>query len=57
MSSNYVVINSSQEGVSTVYQAGCYRDIVVRTEAGLRYRQKRCIYDTLRVQTLLAYPI
>jgi anthranilate 1,2-dioxygenase small subunit len=30
---------------------------VVRTPAGLRYQAKRVVYDTLRVQTLLATPI
>jgi anthranilate 1,2-dioxygenase small subunit len=29
----------------------------VRTAEGLRFKAKRCIYDTSRVQTLLAYPI
>jgi anthranilate 1,2-dioxygenase small subunit len=57
LSSSYVIINTSQDGVSTVYQAGRYLDEVVRTADGLRFRQKRCIYDTLRVQTLLAYPV
>jgi len=57
MSSSYLIINTSQEGVSTVYQAGRYLDVVVRNADGLRFRQKRCIYDTLRVQTLLAYPV
>ena len=57
MTSSYLVINTSQSGVSSVYQAGVYRDVVVRTEAGLRFKSKRCIYDTLRVQTLLAIPI
>jgi anthranilate 1,2-dioxygenase small subunit len=55
--SNYVVINTSQAGVSSVYQAGIYRDRIVRTDAGLKFKSKRCIYDTLRVQTLLAIPI
>jgi anthranilate 1,2-dioxygenase small subunit len=32
-------------------------DRVVKTPDGLRFKEKRCIYDTLRVQTLLAYPI
>jgi anthranilate 1,2-dioxygenase small subunit len=54
---SYVVINTSQEGESAVYQAGRYIDHVVRTSDGLRFRSKRCIYDTLRVQTLLAFPI
>jgi len=54
---NYVVINTSQEGVSEIYQAGRYADVIVRTPDGLRFKSKRVIYDTLRVQTLLAYPI
>jgi anthranilate 1,2-dioxygenase small subunit len=54
---SYVVVNTSQEGTSMVYQAGVYLDVVVRTPAGLRFRSKRCIYDTLRVQTLLAFPV
>lgn len=57
MTSSYVVVNTSIEGESEIYQAGCYKDRVVRTPEGLRFRQKRCVYDTLRVQTLLAYPI
>ena len=57
MSSNYLVVNTSQEGVSSIYQAGRYADRVVRTADGLRFKSKRVIYDTLRVQTLLAFPI
>lgn len=56
-STSYVVINTSIEGTSAVYQAGRYLDRIVRTPEGLRFRSKRCIYDTLRVQTLLAFPI
>ena len=57
MSCNYLVVNTSQEGVSSVYQAGRYLDRVVQTAEGWRFKSKRAIYDTLRVQTLLAYPI
>lgn len=57
METSYVVVNTSPEGTSTIYQAGRYLDRVVRTPDGLRFRAKRCIYDTLRVQTLLAFPI
>ena len=57
MSSNYLVVNTTQEGSSAVYQAGRYLDRVVRTAEGWRFKEKRAIYDTLRVQTLLAYPI
>jgi len=55
--SSYVVVNTSLDGFSEVYQAGSYRDIIVRTEAGLRYKSRRCVFDTLKVQTLLAVPI
>jgi anthranilate 1,2-dioxygenase small subunit len=57
MTSSYLVINTSSEGVSSVYQAGKYHDHIVRTDAGWRFKTKRAIYDTTRVQTLLAYPI
>jgi anthranilate 1,2-dioxygenase small subunit len=57
MRTSYVVINTSADGTSGVYQAGCYIDRVVRTDQGLRFKSKRCIYDTLRVQTVLAFPI
>jgi anthranilate 1,2-dioxygenase small subunit len=55
--SNYVVVQTRTNGESNVYQAGKYYDKVVRTDAGLRYQSKRVIYDTSRVQTLLATPI
>lgn len=54
---SYVVIKTAQDGTSTVYQAGCYRDRIVKTKDGWRFRVKRVIYDTLRVPTLLATPI
>lgn len=55
--SSYVVVQTLQNGDSFVYQAGRYIDRVVRTAAGWRYAQRRVIYDTLRVPTLLATPI
>ncbi|GBH23677.1 anthranilate 1,2-dioxygenase small subunit AndAd [Burkholderia vietnamiensis] len=55
--SNYVVVQTRSNGESTVYQAGKDYDTVVRTPDGLRYKAKRVIYDTSRVQTLLATPI
>jgi anthranilate 1,2-dioxygenase small subunit len=57
MQSSYLVINTSQLGQSMVYQTGRYHDVVVRTPAGWRFRSKRAIYDTSRIQTALAIPI
>jgi anthranilate 1,2-dioxygenase small subunit len=57
MRSSYLVINTSQIGVSTVYQTGRYHDVVVRAGDAWRFRSKRAIYDTSRIQTALAIPI
>jgi anthranilate 1,2-dioxygenase small subunit len=57
MRSSYLVINTSQVGVSTVYQTGRYHDVVVRVGDAWRFRSKRAIYDTSRIQTALAIPI
>jgi anthranilate 1,2-dioxygenase small subunit len=56
-SCNYLVINSNQMGQSLVYQTGRYQDRAVRTPEGWRFVQKRAVYDTSRVQTLLAIPV
>jgi anthranilate 1,2-dioxygenase small subunit len=55
--SSYVVIQTRTNGESFVYQAGRYLDRIVRTPDGWRYHQRRVVYDTSRVQTLLATPI
>jgi anthranilate 1,2-dioxygenase small subunit len=55
--SNYVVVQTRTNGESFVYQAGRYLDRIVHTPAGWRFAERRVIYDTSRVQTLLATPI
>lgn len=57
MRASYIVVNTSQAGDSFVYQAGQYRDRLVRGPGGWQFSAKRAIYDTHRVQTLLAYPV
>src|SRR5882724_1320082 len=34
MESNYLVVNTSQDGESSIYQVGVYKDRVVRTDDG-----------------------
>jgi len=55
--SSYLVVNTGAAGESTIYQAGCYHDIVVKQGDLWRYKSKRVVYDTSRVATLLATPI
>jgi len=57
MQSSYLVINTNQLGQSLVYQTGRYHDVVVELDGRWRFRSKRAIYDTSRIQTALAIPI
>jgi anthranilate 1,2-dioxygenase small subunit len=57
MRSSYLVINTSQLGQSVVYQTGRYHDVVVRDGERWRFKSKRVIYDTSRIQTALAIPV
>lgn len=57
VSSSYIVVQTGLEGETTLYQAGSYQDRLVHTSEGLRFRERLVIYDTLRVQTLLATPV
>jgi anthranilate 1,2-dioxygenase small subunit len=57
MRSSYLVINTTQIGQSVVYQTGRYHDVVVRSGGEWRFKSKRVIYDTSRIQTALAIPI
>jgi anthranilate 1,2-dioxygenase small subunit len=55
--SSYIVVNTGAAGDSVVYQSGVYRDRLVRQHGRWLFREKRIVYDTSRVQTLLATPI
>jgi anthranilate 1,2-dioxygenase small subunit len=57
MTSSYLVVNTSPAGDTSIYQAGRYYDRVVKTDNGWRFKSKRVIYDTSRVQTALSIPI
>jgi anthranilate 1,2-dioxygenase small subunit len=55
--SSYIVVNTGATGDSIVYQSGVYRDKLVRRNGQWLFSEKRVVYDTSRVQTLLATPI
>jgi anthranilate 1,2-dioxygenase small subunit len=54
---NYLVVQTLQEGETAIYQAGRCFDRLVETADGLKLADRRVVYDTLRVQTLLTRPI
>ena len=57
VSSSYIVVQTLNDGVSAIYQAGSYYDYLVETATGLRFKERLCVYDTSRIPTLLATPV
>lgn len=54
---NYLVVRTKRDGVSEVFNAGYYRDVIVRTPEGLKFRSRLCVYDTEMIPNSLIYPI
>ena len=55
--SNYAVFRTRPGDASEVYNVGRYIDDMERTEAGLRFRSRLCVYDSEMVLNSLIYPI
>jgi salicylate 5-hydroxylase small subunit len=54
---NYLVVRTKRDGVSEVFNAGWYRDVIVRTGEGLKFKSRLCVYDTEMIPNSLIYPI
>ena len=54
---SYLVIRTKRDLPSEVFNAGRYVDRIVRTAAGLRFREKICVFDSELVSNSLIYPI
>ncbi len=54
---NYAVFRTKLSEPTTVFNVGRYRDLVVRTDAGLRFRERICVYDTELIPNSIIYPI
>jgi salicylate 5-hydroxylase small subunit len=57
LESNYAVFRTKLSQPSTVFNVGRYLDTVVRTEAGLRFASRECVYDSEMIPNSLIYPI
>jgi salicylate 5-hydroxylase small subunit len=55
--SNYAVFRTRPGDASEVYNVGRYIDVIVRTEGGLRFASRLCVYDSEMVLNSLIYPI
>jgi 3-phenylpropionate/cinnamic acid dioxygenase small subunit len=54
---NFVVFESLHEQHTRVLCAGRYLDTLMRTEAGLRLREKICVYDAALIPGSIVMPI
>jgi anthranilate 1,2-dioxygenase small subunit len=54
---NFVVLETLQDEHTRVLCAGRYLDTIVRTEAGLRLREKICIYDAALIPGSIVMPL
>jgi anthranilate 1,2-dioxygenase small subunit len=54
---NFVVLESLPDQHTRVLCAGRYLDTLVRTEAGLRLREKICVYDAALIPGSIVMPL
>ena len=55
--SNYAVFRTKLNGLSTVFNVGRYLDRVVATPEGLKFAERRAIYDSEMIPNSIIYPI
>ncbi|MFO1329816.1 MAG: aromatic-ring-hydroxylating dioxygenase subunit beta [Rubrivivax sp.] len=54
---NYAVFRTKLSDATTVFNVGRTIDTIVRTDAGLKFASRECIYDSEMVPNSLIYPI
>lgn len=54
---SYVLMQTRMDGATHVFSAGKYVDLMVRIDGCLRLKSRSVIFDTHRIETLLATPI
>jgi salicylate 5-hydroxylase small subunit len=54
---NYVVVRTRRNELSSVYNAGRYLDWIVATPEGLRFRERIAVFDSELIPNSLIYPI
>jgi salicylate 5-hydroxylase small subunit len=54
---NYAVFRTKPDEISTVYNVGRYIDTIRRTDSGLRFESRVCVFDSEMIANSLIYPI
>ncbi len=54
---NYAVFRTKLSDTTTVFNVGRSFDTIVRTEDGLRFSERACIYDSEMIPNSIIYPV
>ncbi|RZL95587.1 MAG: salicylate hydroxylase [Variovorax sp.] len=54
---NYAVFRTKLSELSSVFNVGRYIDVIVRTEAGLKFSSRQVIYDSEMIPNSIIYPL
>jgi salicylate 5-hydroxylase small subunit len=54
---NYAVFRTKLSELSSVFNVGRYIDVVVRTEAGLKFSSRLVVYDSEMIPNSIIYPL
>ncbi len=54
---NYTVIRTKFDGESTILSVGYYHDHIVKTNEGLKFQSRLCVYDSEMIANSIIYPI
>ncbi|MDW3684608.1 aromatic-ring-hydroxylating dioxygenase subunit beta [Cupriavidus sp. CV2] len=54
---SYAVFRTKPDGQSTVYNVGRYIDVIRRTEDGLKFESRLCVFDSEMIANSIIYPI
>lgn len=57
VTANYAVLETLMDEMTKVLNAGRYVDKLVREDGELRFKEKRCVYDSSVVPNSLVYPV
>jgi salicylate 5-hydroxylase small subunit len=54
---NYAVFRTKPDEISTVFNVGRYIDTIRRTDDGLKFESRVCVFDSEMIANSLIYPI
>jgi Small subunit of phenylpropionate dioxygenase len=54
---NYVVLQTRNDGETKIFNAGTYFDEISKEGDSFKFLKKHCVFDTIRIETLLVTPI